>query len=83
VCVCVCVCVCVSLSLLDNPVKMFPRQGKSVGSVVFYVVPVVSKENRRLVLPRTTTSLMHNFQIDSGAHPPSSATVTGGKAAGS
>jgi hypothetical protein len=42
-----------SLSLLGSgSVNTFPRQGKIVRGVVFYVVRVVSKESRRLVLPR-------------------------------
>jgi hypothetical protein len=37
----------------NNFAKMLPRQRRIVGGVVFYVVPVVSKESRLLVLPRT------------------------------
>jgi hypothetical protein len=45
---------CIPLSLLgNNSVKTFPRQCRIVGRVVFYVVRVVSNENR-LVLPRTS-----------------------------
>jgi hypothetical protein len=46
-------CLCIPQSLLDNmSVKMFPRQQRVVGSVVFYAVRVVSKS--RLVLPRNS-----------------------------
>jgi hypothetical protein len=39
------------LSLLgNNSIKTFPRQ-RRIGGVVFYAVRVVSKENRRLILP--------------------------------
>jgi hypothetical protein len=50
----VCVSVCVYLlSLLgDGSVKTFPRQQRIVGGVIFYAVRVISKESRRLVLPR-------------------------------
>jgi hypothetical protein len=50
-------CVCGSvypppLSLLgNNHVKTFPRQQTIIAGVVFYAVPVVSKESRQLVLP--------------------------------
>jgi hypothetical protein len=48
---------CISLSLLRNSsVKTSPRQRRIVGGVVFYAIRVVSKESRRLVLPRTSTS---------------------------
>jgi hypothetical protein len=48
---------CIPLSLLgNNSVKTFPRQGRIVGRVVFYAIRVVSKESRRLVLPRTSCS---------------------------
>jgi hypothetical protein len=47
-------CLYISLSLLGiKSVKTFPRQRRNVGGVVFYVVHVVSKQSRRLVLPRT------------------------------
>jgi hypothetical protein len=42
------------LSLLDNSVKTFPGQRRVVGGGFFYSVRVVSKESRRLVLPRTS-----------------------------
>jgi hypothetical protein len=49
--------ICVSLSLLGNgSVSTIPRQRRIVGGVCFYAVRVVSKESRRLVLPRTVTS---------------------------
>jgi hypothetical protein len=49
------VCGSVYVSLLDNnSVKMFLRQRRIVGGVVLYAVRVVSKESRRLVLPRTS-----------------------------
>jgi hypothetical protein len=42
------------LSLISNKsVKTFPWQ-INVGGIVFYAVPIVSKESRRLVLPRTS-----------------------------
>jgi hypothetical protein len=42
-------------SLLGNgSVNMFPRQQGITGGVIFYAVRVVSKESRRLVLPRTS-----------------------------
>jgi hypothetical protein len=34
-------------------VKTFPRQRRILVGVVFYAIRVVSKESRRLVLPRT------------------------------
>jgi hypothetical protein len=37
-----------------NPTKTFPRQRRIVGCVVFYAVHIVSKENRPLVLLRTS-----------------------------
>jgi hypothetical protein len=53
--VCLWVCLCIPLSLLgSNSVKMFPRQRRIVGGVVFYAVGVVSKENKRLVPFRTS-----------------------------
>jgi hypothetical protein len=39
--------------LRNNLVKTFQWQERIVGGIVFYVVHVVSKENKRLVLPRT------------------------------
>jgi hypothetical protein len=48
-------CLCIPISLLGNGcVNTFPRQQKFVGGVVFYAVDFVSKESRRLVLPRTS-----------------------------
>jgi hypothetical protein len=53
--VCLWVCLCIPLSLLGNiSVKKFPRQRRIVRGVVLYAVRVVSKESRRLVLPRTS-----------------------------
>jgi hypothetical protein len=53
--VCLWVCVCIHLPLLDNnSVKTFPPHRRAVGGVVFYAVRVLSKESRRLVLPRTS-----------------------------
>jgi hypothetical protein len=55
--VCLCVCLCIPLSLLGHIlVKILPRQGRFVGGVVFYVVRVISKESRRLVVPRISCS---------------------------
>jgi hypothetical protein len=49
------VSLCIPLSLLGNgSVNTFPRQREIVGGVVFYAVRVVSKGNRRLILPRTS-----------------------------
>jgi hypothetical protein len=49
-----CVCVCVSpLSLLGNGSVKVPLSMLDNG-YVFYAVRVVSKESRRLVLPRTS-----------------------------
>jgi hypothetical protein len=43
------------LSLLGNgSVNTFPRQRRIVGGMVFYAVHVISKESRRLVIPRTS-----------------------------
>jgi hypothetical protein len=51
------VCLCIPLSLLGNgSVNTFPRQTGIVGGVVFYKIGVVSKESRRLVLPRTSSN---------------------------
>jgi hypothetical protein len=53
--VCLWVCLYIPLSLLgNNSVNTSPRQRRIVGDVVFYAVSVVSKENRRLVLTRTS-----------------------------
>jgi hypothetical protein len=53
--VCVCGPLFTPLSLLgNNSVKTFPQQGINVGGIVFYVVRVISKESRRLILPRTS-----------------------------
>jgi hypothetical protein len=58
--------ICIPLSLLDNSVKTFPRQRRIVGVVLSCAVLVVSKECRRLVLPKTSrflickTSRMYN-----------------------
>jgi hypothetical protein len=44
------ICLCIPLLFLgNNSAKTFRRQQRIVGGVVFYVVHVVSKENRRLV----------------------------------
>jgi hypothetical protein len=52
---CLWVRLCTPLSLLgNNSVKTFPQERRIVGGVVFYAVRVVSKESRRLVLPRTS-----------------------------
>jgi hypothetical protein len=56
--VCLWVCLCIPLSLLgNNSVKTSPWQRRIVGGVVFYAVCAVSKESRRLVLPRTSCFL--------------------------
>jgi hypothetical protein len=41
----------------NNSIKTFPRQRRFVGVVIFCTVLVVSKESRRLVLPRTSWSV--------------------------
>jgi hypothetical protein len=47
------ICLCIPLSLQGNgSVNTFPRQWRIVGGVVFHAVRDVSKEIRRLVLPR-------------------------------
>jgi hypothetical protein len=47
------VCLCINLSLPGNgSVNTFQRQGRILGGVVLYVVRIVWKESRRLVLPR-------------------------------
>jgi hypothetical protein len=53
--VCLWVCLCTHLLLLGNSsVNTFPWQRRFVGGVVFYAVRVLSKESRRIVLPRTS-----------------------------
>jgi hypothetical protein len=45
---------CIPISFLgNNAVKTFPRQRRTVGGGVSCVARVISKESRRLVLPRT------------------------------
>jgi hypothetical protein len=60
-----CVCLCGPLPLLGNgSVKTSRRQGRIVGSVVFYVANDVSKKSRRLVLPELLAficGLTHNI----------------------
>jgi hypothetical protein len=51
--VCLWVCLCIPLSLGKSAVKTFLRQRRIFGGIVFYALRVVSKESRRLVLPRT------------------------------
>jgi hypothetical protein len=53
---CVCGSVSVSLYRLLGNIweKMFPRQRRIVGGVVFYAVRVVSNQSRLLILPRTS-----------------------------
>jgi hypothetical protein len=49
------VCLWSSLPLLgNNSVKRFPRQDRIVGGVVLCAASVVSKQSRRLLLPRTS-----------------------------
>jgi hypothetical protein len=49
------VCLCIPLSLsANNSVKTFQLQRRIIGGIVFYKVRVVPKENKRLVLPRTS-----------------------------
>jgi hypothetical protein len=50
---CLWVCLCIPLTLLGNKsVKTFPRQGRIVEGDVFYVVRVVLKDSRLLILHR-------------------------------
>jgi hypothetical protein len=59
---------CFPLSLLgNNSVKTFPRQRRIVGGVVFYVVLVVSKKSRRLVLPRISCYITFPPKLNSVA----------------
>jgi hypothetical protein len=52
------VCLCTPLaSLGNNSIKTFPRKRRIFGGVVFYVIHIVSKESKRLVLPRTSSYL--------------------------
>jgi hypothetical protein len=56
------VCLCILLSLLgNNSIKTFPRQRRIVGGVVYFAVSVVSKESRRLVLPKTACYILSRF----------------------
>jgi hypothetical protein len=49
----------VSVCVLGNvSINTFPRHRRIVGGVIFHTVLVVSKESRRLVLPRTSCSLV-------------------------
>jgi hypothetical protein len=62
--VCLWVCLCIPVSFLDNSsVKTFLLQRRIVGGVVFYAARVVSKESRRLVLPRTSCFIIWHFNI--------------------
>jgi hypothetical protein len=59
------VCLCIPLSLLgNNSVKTFPWQQRIVGCIAFSAVRVVSKDRRRLVLPRTScfSGLFKDYQ---------------------
>jgi hypothetical protein len=48
-------CLCILVSFLgNNSVKTFLRQRSIFGDVVLYAVPLTLKENRRLVLPRSS-----------------------------
>jgi hypothetical protein len=48
---------CIPLSLQGSgSVNTFPWQWRIVGGVIFYAVRVVSKESRRLILPKTSCS---------------------------
>jgi hypothetical protein len=59
--VCLWVCLCILPSLLGNSsAYTFPRQRIIVGGVVFKPVRVVSKESRRLVLPRISCFEIRN-----------------------
>jgi hypothetical protein len=54
---------CIPLPLQGNGlVNTFPRQRRIVGRIVSYAVHVVSKEIRRLVLPRTSCLFMSSKQ---------------------
>jgi hypothetical protein len=49
---------CLSVFRGNISINTFPRHRRIVGGVVFYTVRVVSKESRRLILPRTSYSLV-------------------------
>jgi hypothetical protein len=60
VCLWICLRVCIPLSFVgNNSVETFPRQQRNFGGVVFQSVHVVSKECRRLVLPKISSSLIY------------------------
>jgi hypothetical protein len=47
-----------ALLISNGSVKMFSQQKKKiVGGILFHVIPAVSKESGRLVLPRTSCSV--------------------------
>jgi hypothetical protein len=57
-CACLRVCLSPPITLLGNSsVKTLPLQRRIVGGVVFHVARVVSKESKRLLLPRTSCSV--------------------------
>jgi hypothetical protein len=51
----------------NNSLKTFSRQQRIVGGVVFYVVRVVWKETRRLVLPSTSCLFMFHSREQQSA----------------
>jgi hypothetical protein len=59
-CVCVCVCMCIHPIVARHrvgrhvPASTNTRNHRRIGGGVFYAVRVLSKESRRLVLPRTS-----------------------------
>lgn len=56
-------CLCITLKLLgDKQAKTFQWQRRIVGHVVFYAVRVVSKERRRLVVPKTSCIIFFSEQ---------------------
>jgi hypothetical protein len=54
------------LSLQGNGyVNTFPWQRRTIGGVVLYAVHVISKESKRLVLPRNSRLLLRSIKINS------------------
>jgi hypothetical protein len=65
------VCLCITPYFLGK----FPQQRRIVGSVVFYAIHVISKENRRLVLLRTPCSLFWYVELVPKVSPRLSVTL--------
>jgi hypothetical protein len=60
---CLCICV-IPLQLLGNKCKR--KNKRIVGRVVFYAVYVISKESRRLFLPRVSCLLLGTHSCSRG-----------------